>query len=295
MHELDPRHNPFDFNKEARAAPPWIKDLIESHESLPWQRRDYLRGAMLDKLRTTPALAAALRFTRLFYGSPSTYLWTDAAGTTHQVRQGEGGEQGDPLMPAFYPLGQHDGFRAGAAQLHADDFVVAYLDDLYVKTTKGRAYAAFTAVSQAVEHHAGVATSYGKLRAWCRGGGPAPPDLLTLPDGEEIWIADLPDERNGVTILGTPLGAPAFVAAHANNRLEEEKRLLDHLPELPDLSAPGCSSTSPPRHELNAPSASCRRATSPGTRPSATKRCGAPFARCSAWTRRTSRPQRRAR
>ena len=25
------------------------------------------------------------------------------------------------------------------------------------------------------------------------------------------------------------------MAAHANNRLEEEKRLLDHLPELPDL------------------------------------------------------------
>ena len=37
-----------------------------------------------------------------------------------------------------------------------------------------------------------------------------------------------------------------------------------------------------------------RRATSPGTWPSTTKRCGAPFARCSAWTRRTSRQQRRA-
>ena len=42
-------------------------------------------------------------------------------------------------MPAFYALGQHDGLEAGARQLHPDDFVVAYLDDLYVRTTRERA------------------------------------------------------------------------------------------------------------------------------------------------------------
>ena len=34
-------------------------------------------------------------FMRLFYGSPSTFLWEDDEGTVHHVRQGEGGEQGD--------------------------------------------------------------------------------------------------------------------------------------------------------------------------------------------------------
>ena len=114
---------------------------------------------MLGKLYRTPALRALLPFVRLFYGRASEYPWTDDAGNQRTIRQGEGGEQGDPLMPALYALGQHDGLRAGADQLHADDFVVAYLDDLYVKTTKERAYAAFTAVSQAAKHHAGVATS----------------------------------------------------------------------------------------------------------------------------------------
>ena len=36
--------------KELRAAPNWLQELIESHESLPWQRRGYLREALLDQL-----------------------------------------------------------------------------------------------------------------------------------------------------------------------------------------------------------------------------------------------------
>ena len=42
-------------------------------------------------------------------------------------------------MPALYALGQHDGLAAGAHQLHEDDFVVPYLDDLYVRATRERA------------------------------------------------------------------------------------------------------------------------------------------------------------
>ena len=44
-------------------------------------------------------------FMRLFHGSPSTFLWEDDEGTVHHVRQGEGGEQGDPLMPLLFSLG----------------------------------------------------------------------------------------------------------------------------------------------------------------------------------------------
>ena len=35
--------------------------------------------------------------------------------------------------------------------------------------------------------------------------------------------------------LGAPLGHPTFVAAHAQKRLEEESKLMQELPELPDL------------------------------------------------------------
>ena len=119
---------------------------------------------------------------------------------------------------------------AGAARLHPDDFAVAFLDDLYVRTTKERARAACDAVTAEVEEHAGVRTHLGKLRAWCRGGGAAPPGLATL--GREVWTADRREEENGLQILGTPVGTAAYVEARARERLEEEKRLLQELPEL---------------------------------------------------------------
>ena len=33
-----------------------------------------------------------------FHGHPSSHLWEDEEGTVHEIQQGEGGEQGDPLM-----------------------------------------------------------------------------------------------------------------------------------------------------------------------------------------------------
>ena len=51
---------------------------------------------------------------RQFYGSPSTYWWDDDEGVTHEVVQGEGGEQGD------------------RDQLLPTERLLAFLDDLYV-------------------------------------------------------------------------------------------------------------------------------------------------------------------
>lgn len=69
VHEADERHGKFDFNSYsvssalmqevdsgcAMASCPiilekWVKVLLGNHESLPYQRRDYLRNAFLDKL-----------------------------------------------------------------------------------------------------------------------------------------------------------------------------------------------------------------------------------------------------
>ena len=46
-------------------------------------------------------------FVRQFHGQPSTYLWEGDDGTVFHVEQDEGGEQGDPLMPLLFALGQH--------------------------------------------------------------------------------------------------------------------------------------------------------------------------------------------
>ena len=52
------------------------------------------RSAMLSKLLEVPALQKLLPFARFAYGETTTYVWEDEEGVRHQIRQGEGGEQG---------------------------------------------------------------------------------------------------------------------------------------------------------------------------------------------------------
>ena len=53
-----------------------------------------------------------LPFARCFHGSPSTNLWEDELGNTQEIPQGEGREQGDPLMPMLFSLGEHPALEA---------------------------------------------------------------------------------------------------------------------------------------------------------------------------------------
>ena len=129
------------------------------------------RAAFLDKLAADPRLEPLLPLVRMLYGSQSRFLWTDAAGTTHEILQGEGGEQGCPLMPALFALAQHEGLVAASRNLLPSERLFAFLDDLYVVTTRARANTAFEEVATQVERHAGVRTHLGKLKAWCRGVG----------------------------------------------------------------------------------------------------------------------------
>ena len=77
------------------------------------------RAAFLTKLHeVAPEL---LPFVRVFYGRPSTYSWWDDQGRCREVKQGEGCEQGDPLAPALFALGQHDALHRAASTLHPDE------------------------------------------------------------------------------------------------------------------------------------------------------------------------------
>ena len=87
---------------------------------------------MLQGLHTVFGGDAALPFVRQFYGSASTYLWEDQDGIVHTIMQAEGGEQGDPFMPALFALGQHPALQALQAQLQDDERLFAFLDDVYV-------------------------------------------------------------------------------------------------------------------------------------------------------------------
>ena len=70
------------------------------------------RKAMLEGLERVVGRSAVLPFVRLFYSSPSAYLWEDEDGEVHTIHQGEGGEQGGALMPLLFCVGQHAALEA---------------------------------------------------------------------------------------------------------------------------------------------------------------------------------------
>ena len=48
---------------------------------------------------------------------------------THRIPQGEGGEQGDALMPLLFAVGQHTALEEASAQLWPGE---RNLDDIYL-------------------------------------------------------------------------------------------------------------------------------------------------------------------
>ena len=69
-------------------------------------------------------------FVSMFYGTPSHYLWEDSLGRVHTITQGEGGEQGDAMMPLF-SLGQHAALERVQRLLREGEVLFAFLDDVY--------------------------------------------------------------------------------------------------------------------------------------------------------------------
>ena len=188
------------------------------------------RAAFLSKLHeVAPEL---LPYARMFYGQPSTYCWWDNEGHRHDVRQGEGCEQGDALAPALYALGQHDALQRAARALHPADSLMAFLDDLYVITVPDRAREALDGTVRAVKENCGIASNLGKTRVFGQE-GPPPPGIETL--GQDVWRGDKPPHQRGAVVLGSPIGHPEYVRAWAEARLHEEQQLLQELPQLPDL------------------------------------------------------------
>ena len=190
------------------------------------------RAAFFSKLHECEELQCLLPLVSALYGSDSRFLWENDAGEKHWIPQGEGGEQGCPLMPALFALAQHDALVRASEEMLPDEYVFSFLDDLYIVASKARAAEAYEHVAWHVEQHAGVQSHAGKLKAWCKAGGPPPDDLRDI--SEEAWTADQPDEHNGIVILGIPLGTAAFVKRHAAKRMESENKFLQEMPLVSD-------------------------------------------------------------
>ena len=85
---------------------------------------------MMASLLQLPTIASMAFFIMQFYERDSQYLSTDQYDRIHTVHQMEGGEQGDPLMPMLYALGQHPAFQRVETSLFPGERIYAFLEDV---------------------------------------------------------------------------------------------------------------------------------------------------------------------
>ena len=116
--------------------------------------------------------------------------------------------KGDPLAPALYALGQHEALLKAASAVHASDSLLAFLDDLYVLTTRERARAARDTVVGIVEAECGIASNEGKTKVYSSAGGPPPPGVAEL--GSDVWRGDKPLKEARAGCAGHPHRPPAL-------------------------------------------------------------------------------------
>ena len=143
------------------------------------------------------------------------------------IRQHEGGEQGDPLLPLLFSLAIHNSLAEVKAQLAEGEFLFAFLDDVYIVAPPARIRFLYDLLGSKLHEGAGIQLHEGKTRTWNRG-GLCPDGMQQL--GPDVWCPC------GIKILGTLVGSPEeFVARLAQERLDEEEKLWNAIPWVPDL------------------------------------------------------------
>ena len=166
------------------------------------------RGAMLNGLRSVDGGDSVLPFVVQFYGNPSSYLWDHDDGTTHEILQGEGGEQGDPLMPMLYSLGQHQALRAVQSKIRLDERLFAFFDDIYVVFRPDRVSEIYQFLEEDLWRHSRIQIHAGKTHIWNSGGHvlDGVDDILRVaqvanPDAW-VWFGDhgLPPVERGISV-----------------------------------------------------------------------------------------------
>ena len=203
------------------------------------------RNSMMRGLRHMVDGEKILPFVRAFYGKPSSYWWEDDVGDVHAIQQGEGGEQGDPLMPILFCLGQHAALASVKRELLEGEQLFAFLDDLYIICKPERVVEVHRILSNKLWEHARISLHAGKTKVWNKS-GVEPKDCHVLQEaavlatpGAVVWRGDrsLPTCQQGFKVLGVPFGHQDFISSFLRGKIASHQTLLDRIPEVPDVQS----------------------------------------------------------
>ncbi len=110
-----------------------------------------------------------------------------------------------------------------------------FLDDIYIVCQPDRVRVLFDLVRAALLRYAHIEINMGKTRVW-NAGCVEPEGARDMGTENSSWVGDrtLPDDQQGLVVLGAPLGSQPFVI----NSLQETR---DHARLLSRLKSAGPS------------------------------------------------------
>ena len=117
------------------------------------------------------------------------------------------------FMPALFAFAMHQALVALQPELRPEERSPGFLDDLYLTAQPDRIQPLVQAASRLLYERARISLNHAKTRVW-NAAAVEPPGLADISTAD-VWRgnAQLPEAKQGITVLGALLGGNAFVRA----------------------------------------------------------------------------------
>ena len=179
------------------------------------------RFKAMELMLQNPALAPCVPFLRMLYGSPAPLVFDMDDDGPCVIESRRGTQQGDPWSSLLFSLVHtHAMDRVRAA--HPGITALSYQDDTNIVTDVHTA----AAVMATVEHEfsrVGLSVNKSKCALYTRADVPSELDCV---------FGAMTVARDGITVLGSPLGTNEFMREKVELKLEEYGKGLELLPKL---------------------------------------------------------------
>ena len=179
------------------------------------------RFKAMDLMLENPALAPCVPFLRMLYGSPAPLVFDMDEDGPCVIESERGTQQGDPWSSLLFSL-VHTHVMDRVRAAHPGITALSYQDDTNIVTDVHTAAAVMATVEQEFSH-VGLSVNKSKCALYTR---------ADVPVELECVFGDMTVARDGLVVLGSPLGSNEFMRDKVERKLEEYGAGLEQLPKL---------------------------------------------------------------